>query len=154
MAPKKDVIDKSLAQKKLVITWLSSGLVTSLLFIIVCWSRAGETGFSDALQWLFNYLGPGMTLIIGAFAYSANRADTLPTKYINQSYLRITISFTLVYIATIAIISAIAPVAMGEQTLLEYLNKFNLILSFLETSLLALLGIFFSKENEAQEKTS
>jgi hypothetical protein len=44
------LIAKDVAQKKLVITWLSLGLLCSLLFVAVSWSRSDDKSFPDAVQ--------------------------------------------------------------------------------------------------------
>jgi hypothetical protein len=89
-----------------------------------------------------------MTLIIGSFAYAAAQSAAEP-KLINRSYLNVTMGYTIIYLMVIFIITALVPMAIGEDSLLiDYFKKFNLIMSFLQTSLLVLLGIFFSKENK------
>lgn len=143
-------IDKSVAQKKLVIAWLVASFFVCTLFVIVSWTRTTDNDFTDVVQWLFNYLSPGLTLMIGAFAYTANQSEPVQPKYISSYYFQITFWFSIVYLLVIVAITLLVPVALEEPSLLlvSYLKKFNIILSFLQTSVLVLLGIFFSKENK------
>ena len=147
----KEKITKSIAQRKLVTVWLIMGLLTAVMFVIVCWERTSDSEFTDAIQWLFNYIGPGMTLIIGSYAYAALQSDS--NKKINRGFLRVTLWFTVVYIMIILTLVLLAPLAINRDTfMMDYLKKFNVILSFLETSLLVFLGIFFAKENNDEQE--
>jgi MFS superfamily sulfate permease-like transporter len=148
MKTKKTLLLKFAAQKKLMITWLIAALVVTLLFVLICWQRTSNTGFDESLQWLFNYIGPGLTLMIGTFAYMANQPSSDPPKYIDKSYFRITLYFSLVYMLALLAVILITPMALDDSmTLNDYIKKFNLLLSFLQTSLLVLLSIFFTREN-------
>jgi len=114
----------------------------------MAWPRTTNATFSDTAQWLFNYLSPGLTLIIGAFVYSARTANIDKIKQIDKIYFRITLCFCVVYLTTIAICILLVPIILdGNTELIIYLKNWNVILSFLQTSVIALLGIFFTKEN-------
>lgn len=145
---KKKLIAKLPAQKKLMITWLILSLTVTLLFILICWQRSTTDGLNECLQWLFNYIGPGLTLMIGTFAYMANLPASDPPKFIERIYFMVTLYFSLVYMLGILTITLLIPMALSDSmTVYDYLKRFSLILSFLQTSLLVLLSIFFSRES-------
>jgi len=148
MAKSNELILKFAAQKKLMVLYLVAALIIILLFVLTAWQRTAKSNFGESLQWVFNYLGPGLTLIIGAFAYTASQPPVDPPKYIHKTYFRITFYFALVYLLSITTIIAITSVAIDEtETLNEYFKKFDLLLTFFQTSFLVLLSIFFAREN-------
>ncbi|WP_412476411.1 hypothetical protein [Flavobacterium sp. TBRC 19031] len=144
------LISKEQAQKKLAIIWLIAVLVNTLLFVCVCWNRSNdENSFSELTQWLFNYLSPGMTLIIGAVVYVANQSNIgAAPKMINKTFYSITLWFTIIFLVAVAVPSLLITLLMSDdESTINYYKRFNILLSFLHTSMLLLLGIFFTKEN-------
>lgn len=144
----KKVIIKLTAQKRLMIAWLVSTCTLLLLFMLVSWQRTSGTTFNDCLQWLLNYISPGLTLMIGTFAYLANQQSSDPPKLIDKTFYLITLYFSLAYLTTLIIIVLLIPISLDETTTVhDHLKKFSLLMTFLQTSLLVFLGIFFTRES-------
>ena len=137
---------KYAAQKKISILWFISSGIFIALFLFISIPRT-ESGSTETFEWLINYISPSLSLIASAFVYTANNRETLLKKNIDTFFVRIVILSSVFYLSFLFIILLITPFSdRADISFTDHLKRFSLILGFVQTTLLILLGIFFIKE--------
>jgi formate hydrogenlyase subunit 3/multisubunit Na+/H+ antiporter MnhD subunit len=140
-------ISKYTAQKKIALTWFIFSSLIVILFIFISSPRAGEN-VKDYYSWLIGFLSPALSLIVSSFIYSANNRETLEQKFIDSFFVRLVNIASVFYLLFLLGILLATPFSQKKDIkFIDYLNNFSLLLSFIQTLILALLGIFFVKND-------
>jgi len=134
------------AQKKISILWFVASAIFITIFLLISVPRT-EAGSTETFEWLLNYISPTLSLITSAFVYTANNRETLLKKNIDIFFVRMVIFSSIFYLGFLFIILLITPFSdRADISFIDHLKRYSLILGFIQTLLVVLLGIFFVKE--------
>lgn len=141
-------ISKYNAQKRISLTWFILSILLVIVFISVVWSRRGEQ-FPEIMEWLINYLSPGLVLIIGSFTNISLQAEKYRSIMSNGFVVNATTGLSAIFLLTLMGISISAAFAINgtDMLLLDFLKQFNVLLTFLHGLAMLLLGIFFTRDH-------
>lgn len=139
-------ISKYTAQKRIALVWFIFSPLIVILFVFISSPRSGAG--KDYYSWLINFLSPALSLIVSSFIYSANNKESLEQKFIDVFFIRLVNLSSIFYLLFLLGILLATPFSQKHDIkFIDYLNSFSLLLGFIQTLLLALLGIFFVKSD-------
>jgi hypothetical protein len=144
------LISKYGAQKKIALAWFIMAGIYIILFLIIGGYRTDPGKSTDHIEWMINFLSPSLTMITTAFIYSAANREVLEQKNVDVFFFRLIFCISLFYfgfLLTILLLTASAD--RNNIGFMTHLKRFSLVLGFLQTIIVGLLGIFFVKENSA-----
>ena len=134
------------AQKSISMLWFISSAIFIVFFLLISVPRT-DPGSTESFEWLLNYISPVLSLIAGAFVYTANNREALLKKSIDVFFVRMVISGSIFYLGFLFVILLITPFSeKADMSFIKHLKRFSLVLGFIQTILVGMLGIFFVKE--------
>jgi hypothetical protein len=149
-------ISKLRAQKNISLSWFVLSSIIIVLFIVVSSSRVLPNS-AEHINWLINYLSPGLSIIVSSFIYSATNREKLNSIlnsiFLDRYFHRLVLYSSIFYLLFILGIICYTPWHEKENiSFIAHLKSFSAILNFEQTILLALLGIFFIKQDPARKR--
>ena len=137
---------KYAAQKQLSILWFIASAIFITLFLLISIPRT-DPGSTETFEWLLNFISPTLSLITSAFVYSANNREALLKKNIDTFFVRMVMLSSIFYLGFLFTVLLITPFSdRADISFINHIKRFSLILGFIQTILVVLLGIFFVKE--------
>jgi len=151
-------INYSKAQKKLFIQWcIFSGLIFTIYMVQTLTGRYNGH-ISEVWEWVFQYLTPPLTLMIGIFI---SRSSSLSTEVeVDRFYYRLALGFSYFFLILLFLSSLLVPAihviqnqdivlteinASNQKTITDAFKQYNSFLIPIQGLTTLALGLFFTK---------
>ncbi|WP_316738296.1 hypothetical protein [Pedobacter aquatilis] len=139
-------VDKYKAQKQIALTWMIGSCIFIIAFLVITMTRPdAEMG---EWKWLIGSLSPGLTLITTSFIYASLKPEIIKSQKIDRYFMRLVNGSSLFYLFVLLIIIITIPISESDdKTMITHINKYSILIGFIQAIVLGLLGIFFSKND-------
>jgi len=139
------------AQKKIAVIWFIFAPIIIVLFALMAIPRSGKSS-GEPFNWIVNFLSPALTLITSAFVYAINNREKLQATVIDSFYIKLVKGASVFYLLAMLVALGTTPYSEARDVSFpDHLKLFSPYLTLIQTSLLALLGIFFVKQQSKGE---
>ena len=153
-----DKINYSKAQKKLFVQWcIFSGFIF-LIYMIQTFMGRFDGHVSEVWEWLFQYITPPLTLMIGVFV---SRVSSTPAdKETDRFYYRLALGFSYFFLILLLLSSPLVPLihqlnnqgvdttklnATNQKTIIDAFKQYKSFMIPVQGLTTLALGLFFTK---------
>ncbi|HEV7332695.1 MAG TPA: hypothetical protein VGN63_16770 [Flavisolibacter sp.] len=142
------------SRKKLIILWFSFSAAVFLIFLIQTMTGRYATNNGEAWEWLFSFLTPSLTLMIGVVI--ADVMQSSPDVEIDAFFYKLAFFVSLFFLLLLFLAPILVPLlhrsqnknlSINEQkSIIEAFKSYNNFLLPLQGITMVALGLFFSKK--------
>jgi hypothetical protein len=141
-------------RKKLVVLWLLFTLAIFVVFLAQTITGRYTTHAGDVWQWLFSFITPALTLMLGVLA--AQMMSNTPDTEVDRFYFRLAFGISVFFLGLFLLAPVLVPAlhiransgrAFSEQqNILQAFKTYDTFLIPVQGLTMLSLGLFFTKK--------